>query len=292
MAEIWGAALAAGVALYGANKQAGAAQDAANAQGAAANQANATQLQIFNQQRADNEPFRQAGLTGLSEYMAMLGLPTQSLGVGPDALVLESSGGFPVMNAQRYASDPAYKKAWDETVELHDKTWNSPYIASTDNGWIQAQIASRLPTPAATSGSAGQSTGQQAAFDRFRNTPGYKFGLDEGFTQIQRGAAARSGLNSGAAMKELFRFGQGYSDQQGYNPYMNKLSNLFGGAQTANSANASAGQNYANQTGQNTMLAGQARASGIQGSADAWTQGIAGAAGAINNGYQNWRYGR
>lgn len=237
------------VGAYGANKSAGAAGSAANAQAAAANQANQTQLSIFNQQRSDNEPFRQAGLTGLNEYLAMLGLSGVSTAPGQGMTAAQ----WYLQQNPDVAADPY----WGANPMLHyqqhgqgeGRTWETP-----------AQPAAQAQQP----------VNQQAAFDKFRNTPGYQFGLDEGFTQIQRGAAARSGLNSGAAMKALYKFGQGYSDQQGYTPYMNKLASLWGGAQTANAQNASAGQNYANNVGQNTMAAGQARASGIIGAQNAW----------------------
>lgn len=67
---------------------------------------------------------------------------------------------------------------------------------------------------------------QQDAFAMFRNTPGYQFGLDEGAKTVQASAAARGGLNSGATLKALTKFGNDYADQQGYTPYMNRLAAL------------------------------------------------------------------
>ena len=113
-----------------------------------------------------------------------------------------------------------------------------------------------------------------SAFERFRNTPGYQFGLDTGRKQLESSAAARGGLYSGAALKALQQYGNDYADQQGYTPYMNRLASLAGMGQTVNNQNAQLGMNYANQAGANMMNAGNARASGIQGSADAWSNGI------------------
>jgi len=105
----------------------------------------------------------------------------------------------------------------------------------------------------------------------FRNTPGYQFGLDEGAKTVQASAAARGGLNSGATLKALTKFGNDYADQQGYTPYMNRLASLSGMAQTSTNTTGQLGANVANQIGQNTMAAGDARAQGIYGSANAWS---------------------
>lgn len=62
-----GVALAsAGAQIYGASKASGAAQDAAKLQADAANRATDLQKQQYDQTRADNEPWRQAGVGALS----------------------------------------------------------------------------------------------------------------------------------------------------------------------------------------------------------------------------------
>lgn len=71
---------------------------------------------MFNQSRADQAPFRDAGLVGLQQYMSMLGLPTDgsgqyggSSGSGSLQYVTTNADGIPVANAQLYASNPAYR---------------------------------------------------------------------------------------------------------------------------------------------------------------------------------------
>lgn len=88
---------------------------------------------------------------------------------------------------------------------------------------------------------------------------------------MQASAAARGGLNSGATLKALTKFGNNYADQQGYTPYMNRLAALSGMAQTSTNQTNALGQNYANQVGNNLQNAGQARAQGIYGNANAWS---------------------
>ena len=132
------------------------------------------------------------------------------------------------------------------------------------------------------------------AFDRFRNTPGYQFGLTEGQRTLESSAAAQGGLFSGKAAKALTKFGQDYADQQGYRPYMNSLASLAGIGQTATSQNNSLGQAAAGNIGQAYMGAANARASGIQGRANAWGDTINGLAGAAGYAYGNrgsWGWG-
>lgn len=69
------AAIGAGAGLYGASQQAGAARDAANiAQGTSADQT-ALYRDIYNQQRADYEPFRQSELRRAGLVDTILGVP-------------------------------------------------------------------------------------------------------------------------------------------------------------------------------------------------------------------------
>ena len=60
----WGAVAGAAIGVVGG---AMASRSAANAQTDAANQANQTQLAMYEQQRADAEPWRQAGMTALGQ---------------------------------------------------------------------------------------------------------------------------------------------------------------------------------------------------------------------------------
>lgn len=190
------------------------------------------------------------------------------------------------MNSQLYGSDPAYKKAWDQAVAEHQNQWGKAYQTDSSVDAINNRVTQlysqfgggksvgaagyETGTPANLGGyTAGQN--QQDAFAMFRNTPGYQFGLDEGAKTVQASAAARGGLNSGATLKALTKFGNDYADQQGYTPYMNRLAALSGMAQTSANTTGQLGQNYANQVGNNLQNAGQARAQGIYDSSNAWS---------------------
>jgi hypothetical protein len=118
----------------------------------------------------------------------------------------------------------------------------------------------------------------------FQQDPGYAFRLSEGMKALDRTAAARGGMLSGAALRGATRYGQEMGSQEytnAFNRYqtnranqLNPLQSLMGAGQTAAGNVASAGQNYATNAGQNYMNAGNARASGYVGSANAWSNAI------------------
>jgi hypothetical protein len=227
---------------------------------------------MFNQSRQDQAPFRQAGLVGLNQYMNMLGLGgTQPAygtpGNGGSAIgaytgsgapdLVTTQNGIPAANQQLYQSDPNYARAWDQVAQEHFSTFGKNYQSDSSPSAIAARLGQLYKAPAASSGigavgyehatpvNLGGSSAlsplgggpngnsQQDAFAMFRNTPGYQFGLDEGAKAVQASAAARGGLNSGATLKALTKFGNDYADQQGYTPYMNRLAALSGMAQTS-----------------------------------------------------------
>ena len=93
----------------------------------------------------------------------------------------------------------------------------------------------------------------------FKADPGYQFRLDQGQQALERSAAARGGLLSGAALKDANNFAQGQASQEWQAAYdrfntnrtnkMNPLLSLAGAAQTASGALGAAGQNFANGAG-------------------------------------------
>jgi hypothetical protein len=107
----------------------------------------------------------------------------------------------------------------------------------------------------------------------FDTTPGYEFRVAQGRQAIERSAAARGGLNSGATMKALQGYGQGMAADE-YGTFMNRLAAGAGRGQTATNSLAGFGQNFAN-TGSNTLIGqGNARASGYIGQGNIITNGF------------------
>jgi hypothetical protein len=114
----------------------------------------------------------------------------------------------------------------------------------------------------------------------FQADPGYAFRLSEGLKGMDRQAAARGGLISGAALKAAGRYGQDMASQEyqnAYNRYNQNRSQRYqmltgqqtAGANATNQQNQSS-QNYASAAGNALQNAGSARASGYMGQANAW----------------------
>jgi hypothetical protein len=120
--------------------------------------------------------------------------------------------------------------------------------------------------------------------DQFTRDPGYAFRLTEGMKALDRTAASRGGLLSGATLKGAQRYGQELGSQEFQNAFnraqiernaqLNPLQSLAGLGQTSTNMLSGAagqmGQNYA--TGYGNM--GQARASGYLGGANALTSAL------------------
>jgi len=130
---------------------------------------------------------------------------------------------------------------------------------------------------------------------QFQADPGYGFRLSEGQKALERSAAARGDLLSGATGKALTRYGQEMGSQEYQNAFnryqaertarLQPLQSLAGVGQTTAQQMGAAGQNMASSVGNiytsnaanigNLMAAGgQARASGYMGTANAITGGL------------------
>lgn len=297
----WGSLAQAGASMYASNQAGKAAKGAGNLAAQGSEQSTALQREIYQDQRNLNMPFYQGGLGAYNQYLSLMGLGGASgagggqggTGGASPSLVTHDAKGVPIANAELYASNPAYKQAWDAVAQQHQGQWRTGYWNGSDPNWIESNLRNKLPVGWGSGPSTGGNApatqtpqqSQQAAFAAFRNTPGYQFGLDEGSKALQASASASSGLFSGKAGKALTQYGQNYADQQGYTPYMNRLAGLFGGAQTAGGQIGNAGQNFANQAGANMANAANARASGLMGSAQAQMWGLGQAGGFLSDAY-------
>ena len=106
--------------------------------------------------------------------------------------------------------------------------------------------------------------GQPADFSAFTESPDYQFARDQGLQGVERSAAARGGLFSGAAGKALQGYGQGLASQQ-FSDYFNRMSGLAGQGQNAAATSAGYGQNYASNMGNLYGQRGENAAQGIAG---------------------------
>ena len=92
------------------------------------------------------------------------------------------------------------------------------------------------------------SGGPGAAQEFLQMDPGYGFRLGEGLKALERSAAARGGLMSGATGKALQRYGQDLASQEFGNAY-NRLAGLANIGPSAAGVMNTLGQNYAGAAG-------------------------------------------
>lgn len=267
----WGDWAQLAVQAYGAYSGSKAQKDAASSAGKQAQQgtdaSNKLIWDMFQQNRQDQQPIYQAGLQAQDRYLQLMGLQPTSQFAGQAQQPQQPQTPFNAADAYLQANpDVAASNYFKSRPQEH----YTRYGKSEGREWATApqaatQPAALTPTPALS---------QSQAFDAFRNQPGYQFGMDQGLKSVQSSAAARGGLSSGATLKSLFKFGNDYADQQGFTPYMNRLSGLFGGAQTAAGQMGSYGQGAASQMGQNTIAGANARAQSTYAAGQAKAQTI------------------
>jgi len=119
---------------------------------------------------------------------------------------------------------------------------------------------------------------------QFQADPGYGFRMSEGMKALERSAAARGGLLSGATLKGIQRFGQDLGSQEYQNAFnryqteraarLQPLQSLAGVGQTTAQQLGQAGQTMASNVGESLTSGAAARASGYVGGANALTQGL------------------
>jgi hypothetical protein len=178
------------------------------------------------------------------------------------------------------------KQMFDEQNRL-----NAPF---RDNGLAgQNRLLDLLGLSKNTDAAGYGSAGRNFGMSDFNADPGYQFRLDQGQRAIERSAAARGGLLSGAAVKAAADYNQGSASQEYNNAYnrfqndrssiLNPLQSLSGQGQSAtNQLSANAG-NFGQNASNLLTQAGNSRASGYVGSANAINSGI----GQGINSYQN-----
>jgi hypothetical protein len=111
--------------------------------------------------------------------------------------------------------------------------------------------------------------------DQIANDPGYQFQLQQGQQALQRSAAAKGLLNSGATLKGLDRYSQGLAATQYQNAWdrnqalyankWNRLGQLSGVGQSSAQNLGGIGTSYANAMSELYGAQGNAQAAGILG---------------------------
>lgn len=282
----WGYVAVAAATVVGGAMSSSASRRASNAQQRGADAATAESARQYDQTRRDFAPWRDVGGGAINQLGRLFGLGTAGGASGGQdwsgrELVM-SQNGIPTVDAERYAADPAYRYAWDQTLasERASSLWRRPdqqtyYARANDRDWsrLNETMARNLATYAEQNPQAqGQASGTPD-MSAFFQSPGYQFRRDEGTRGLERSAAARGGAFSGNALRALAEFNSGLASQE-FGNYVNQLTSIASGGQSATDSTAAYGANYANQAGRNALYAGDARASGIADRANIIGSGI------------------
>lgn len=132
------------------------------------------------------------------------------------------------------------------------------------------------------------SMGGPEAAQRFLSTdPGYGFRLSEGMKALERGAAARGGLVSGAALRAAQRYGQDLASQE-YGAAYNRLAGLADVGPRAAGVLTNLGTQFGEQSGRNLMMEGQALGQGYLGAGGARASAYMGGANALTGGLSQY----
>ncbi len=270
VAMIAGAAISGAASIYAANRASSASRDGAM-------DSNATQMAMYQQNRADMQPYQQVGTSALNRLASMYGLqqgtqggPTGDAYSGDAPMSMEEFSTTDLYTPQTVTANRNPKFAWrgDNLSGPTLEDQYAQYTAGFENQQSGAQALANAATP----------TTGQADFSQFYESPDYQFALEQGTRGTEQSLARRGLTGSGAEMKALSRFNQGLASQQ-FNNYKNSLAALAGIGQTATTQGANMGTQVAANVGAGQRAAGDARASSylnagsaISGMADSYGQ--------------------
>lgn len=288
-ATIGAAVIGGGASLIGSSS-------AADAQENAANTASNTQLQLFDKQAAQSQPYRDVGVQGLNTLARYLGLNPATTGTTAQPGVNSNIGPIPTnallnyLNAINALSNASVSDSDNRGLDIAAAQRN---VASTLQA-LQGQSLTTNPVATATQtpvntfdGTTGELLKDFTLAD-FQADPGYQFRLSEGEKGINRAAAARGLFNSGPGYKNLLRFNQGLASDEFTNAFnRNRLSKTDKFNRLASIAGI--GQTSTEQLGNQSSVLGQSLANNITGAGNARASGYVGGANAITGAINNYQ---
>lgn len=270
-------ALGAIGAVGGALISSSAAGDAADTQAASSAAATAEQKRQYDLTRADYEPYRNIGYSGLNQLAMLLGLPSPQGMPTREQFTTAGTAGTAGTEGrwEGYGGGDGDMQRW---VAGTAGTAGAP--GSFDQAGYDRAMAGQDQSGNPQFGSLMKTfTGAD-----LENEPGYRFGLQQGQQAIDRSAASRGNLYSGATLKGLQRFGQDYGgtkfneaynrDSTNKNRLFNMLSGVAGTGQTATGQVANAGQNYSNNAASMMLGTGNVRAATGIAQGNAWQNAL------------------
>lgn len=254
------AVLGAGSALIGA----GSARSAARSQERAANQQAEIARQQFEQTRQDLSPFRDAGGNALAAYQYELGLGARPTfgGTAPTISTIPGTTGQAVPGGAYGVPDRGTDVNW--------RDGGAAGVATPTRYSVNGQMFDSMEAAQAYANS--NRTGGME-YGGISMSPGARFALEEGRDTIEAGAAARSGLNSGATLAGLERLRMGMAAQD-RETQLNRLGGLTSMGQSAAAMQAANSANYTQNATNALGNIGNAAAAGAIGVGNALQGGI------------------
>lgn len=263
--------VSAGLGLVGnivsSSNASSAAGDASKAQQEAAGAAATRSAQATAQARSDLAPYMASGLPANNRLNYLLGL--DPYGNAKNAIKSSILARFPDISPN-----------WEPDNATVQQYMNSPEFAGTDYGALTKKF----------------SADDLAADPVYQS--GLKFGLDQGTEAINNRAAQGGGYDSGATLKALTRFANDYGSTKANDSFNRDQTNkqsIYGmltgqqntGLAATNAAN-NVGMAGAAAQGDYATQAGNARAAGIVGGAQAW----GGLGNSVTSAYNSYNNGR
>ena len=200
--------LMAGGSIYSANKQAKAAKKGAEAQADAAKQANSTELQIYNQNREDMAPYRQAGENALMQLMRLQGFtPTYTNRTIPAEYAKVQNGLFGKKNVMVSPENTVQDLSYN-----YSGSPESAGALATDPGY-QFRVQQGNNALTAALASRGMLNSGAALKEAMRMNQGY---ASDEFQNAYNRLAGLAGTGQ-TATQQTAQYGQNYAQQYGQN---------------------------------------------------------------------------
>ncbi len=257
-------------------------------------------------QRTDEQPYREAGYTGLNALMGLAGLDAPA-SVSSAAATGSPTGGNVGERAQNVSdiyrmvygreADPEGLANWEG---IYDRLKGDGYSDNDALEFIASRFreapeyekrreAGTLPGQSGVAGGEVGSSGSAASpaktpLEMLQADPGYNIRLDEGQRTRERGASARGGLLAGGTGRALERYAQDYASNE-YTAMYNRISNIAGLGQVSTGRTGAGALAFGQQAGSAVRNATDTRASGYVAQGNQWANAgnqIAKAAGSVD----------
>jgi len=303
-----GGAISAGGSILGGMMGGSGADKAAKAQAKATKAAIAESARQYDISRADMAPWRDTGSAAINRLGVLLGLTPRagtsaaSIGAMPTREQFTTQGSS-TLTANDIAAFNAAQAINPSGISIDE--YARQIGATTGGGFDQSGYDAAMAdwnARKAAYDAQGPDAGYGDLLKKFTvgdfwadpvTQLGFEFGLGEGTKGLTRMAAARGGLNSGATLKALTRYGTDYTGTKAAesrgrfvddqtNLY-NRFAGVAGSGQTAANTSVAAGQNYAGTVGNLITSLGNARGAAAIAKSNAYGGALGNAANTIGN---------